>query len=173
MTTAEWDIKPRSNACSQCQQTFADKQTYHTLLSIAPAGYQPADLCETCYARAGRAAAFSYWQAEFRVPPPPPPEAIQKDTAETLLRKLIESKEPVDEAPRYILAVMLERKRLLKHRDTIHEENGREVLVYEHAITGETLMVADPHLHLDQLEQVQQQVSELLGAKPAVKSVVS
>ena len=40
--------------------------------------------------------------------------------------------------------------RLHEHYAKIHEENGREVLVYEHAITGETLMVADPHLHLDQ-----------------------
>ncbi len=43
------------------------------------------------------------------------------------------------------------------------------MLVYEHAATGETFTIADPHLRLDQLEDVQRQVAALLGgeAEPA------
>jgi hypothetical protein len=54
--------------------------------------------------------------------------------------------------------VMLERKRILKHRDTLEGD----VLVYEHAATGESFAVPDPKLRLDQLEEVQRQVAELL-----------
>jgi hypothetical protein len=105
---------------------------------------------------------LSYWQGEYKVPAPPPPEPIQKETAETLLRKLVESTDPNHTAARYILAVMLERKKILKHRDTVADDNGRELLVYEHAGTGESFTVPDPHLRLDQLAEVQQQVAELL-----------
>lgn len=158
----EWDIQPRGQMCSACQQPFADQQTYHTLLSTTPTGYERRDLCATCFGSASRAGVFSYWQGEYKLPAPPPPEPIQKDTAETLLRKLVEAKDPHQAGACYILAVMLERKKILKHRDTVTDEAGRELLVYEHAGTGDCFTVPDPHLRLDQLEEVQRQVAGLL-----------
>jgi len=159
----EWDIQPRSHVCSACQQPFADKQIYHTLLSLAAAGYERRDLCANCFPAVPREGMSSYWQAEYKMPAPPPPEPIQKDTAETLLRKLVETKDPNRAGACYILAVMLERKRILKHRDTVDD-----MLVYEHGGTGESFTVPDPKLRLDQLEEVQRQVAELL--QPAAAS---
>ncbi|HUJ09084.1 MAG TPA: hypothetical protein VL171_03595 [Verrucomicrobiae bacterium] len=157
----EWDIQSRADVCAVCQRPFVDKEVYHTLLSLEPTGYQRRDLCGNCHANASRVGVLSYWQGEYRVPAPPP-EPIQKETAETLLRKLVESTDPGQAAARYILAVMLERKKILKHRGTVHEKNGGELLVYEHTRSGESFTIPDPHLRLDQLEQVQREVSELL-----------
>jgi hypothetical protein len=158
----EWDIQSRADACTNCQRAFVDQEAYHTLLSLDGAGYARRDLCGTCFASASRDGVISYWQGEYKLPPPPPPEPIQKETAETLLRKLVESTDPSHEAARYILAVMLERKRILKHRDTVREEDGGELLVYEHARTGESFTLPDPHLRLDQLARVQEEVAALL-----------
>lgn len=158
----EWDIQSRGDACTACQRPFADKEVYHTLLSVDATSYARRDLCGACFAGTSRDGVISYWQGEYKLPPPPPPEAIQKETAETLLRKLVESTDPAHEAARYILAVMLERKRILKHRDTVHEENGSDLLVYEHARTGESFTLPDPHLRLDQLTHVQEEVAALL-----------
>jgi len=163
----EWDIQPRSNSCSACGQPFGEKQVYHTLLGMAAEAYTRRDLCSACVANAVRDGVISYWQGEYKLPPPPAPEAIQKETAETLLRKLVESTDPSHASARYILAVMLERKRILKHRDTATDANGTDLLIYEHAQSGESFTVPDPHLRLDQLEEVQQRVAELL--QPAQK----
>jgi hypothetical protein len=161
----EWNIQPRSTACTSCGSPFGENQTYHTLLTIAGNEQQRRDLCEPCFAGANRDEFASYWQGEFKLPPAAAPEPIQKDTAETLLRKLGETNDSGHVAARYILAVMLERKRVLRHRDTIINENGNEVLVYEHAQSGESFSLIDPHLRLDQLEQVQQHVADLLNPK--------
>lgn len=168
----EWDIQPRASICTGCGQAFADKQAYHTLLALTPAGYDRRDLCGTCFPAADRASVLSYWQGEFKMPPPLPPEPLQKENAETLLRKLVESTDPSHAPARYILAVMLERKKLLKHRDTVTDAQGTELLIYEHAQSGESFTVPDPHLRLDQLAEVQEQIAELLapGKKPAVES---
>jgi hypothetical protein len=165
----EWDIQSRADACTKCQRPFADKEPYHTLLGTDAGGYARRDLCGACFADASRDGVISYWQGEYKLPPPPPPEPIQKETAETLLRKLVESTDPSHEAARYILAVMLERKRILKHRDTVRGENGDELLVYEHARTGESFTLPDPHLRLDQLTRVQEEVAALL--RPAGEKV--
>jgi hypothetical protein len=158
----EWDIQSRATACAACQEPFADKQVYHTLLSFGAEGYQRRDLCAECLPQASRDKVLSYWQGEYKVPAPPPPEPIQKETAETLLKKLCESNDPAQAAARYILAVMLERKRILVHRDTVREDDGKELLVYEHKVTGESYTIPDPHLRLDQLTEVQQQIATLL-----------
>lgn len=161
--TTDWDIQSRASACTTCREPFTDKQTYHTLLGMTAAGYQRRDLCTECYLKVMREGVLSYWQGEYKMPPPPPPEPIEKNDAESLLRKLVESTDPNHAAARYILAVMLERKRVLKHRDTTHEADGKELLVYEHAQTGESFTIPDPKLRLDQLVEIQQQVADLLG----------
>ncbi len=162
----EWNIQSRAHACEACTQPFADKQPYHTILLDEKAGLRRSDICEPCWQKnfatnaTSRAGFISHWQGIFEVPPPVV-DAIQKETAETLLRKLIEQNDPAHAPAAYILAVMLERKRLLKVKEQI-KRDGQRIFVYEHPKTGDIFTIADPDLHLDQLEQVQQDVANLL-----------
>ena len=64
---------------------------------------------------------------------------------------------------RYILAVMLERKKLLKEIETRRGEDGSRLRIYEHTKTGEVFIVPDPQLRMDQIADVQGQVAGLLG----------
>jgi hypothetical protein len=59
---------------------------------------------------------------------------------------------------------MLERKRVLKHVKTESRKGGRRVLIYEHGATGDVFVVPDPQLRLAELETVQNEVGQLLGA---------
>jgi hypothetical protein len=61
----------------------------------------------------------------------------------------------------YVLAAMLERKRVLKQVKTEETREGR-VLIYEQGSTGDVFIVPDPQLRLDELENVQNEVAELL-----------
>ena len=88
-------------------------------------------------------------------------DAIQKDTAETLLRKLIEQNDPRYAPAGYILAVMLERKRIFKVKEQIMRD-GQRVFIYEQPKTGDIFTIADPDLQLNQLEEVQRDVAQLL-----------
>ena len=171
MPIEEWDhLQSRSPLCNGCQKPFADKEDYHTALSLTAEGYRRRDLCAACWSGTEHASAVSYWQGTFQVPLPPKPETLKKEDAESLLRKFIDSKDPGHANARYILAIMLERKRTLKHRDTT-EQDGQKILIYEHARTGETFLVPDPRLRLDQLEAVQTEVSALLAPPPALTPV--
>ena len=61
----------------------------------------------------------------------------------------------------YVLAVMLERKRILK-QIRVEQTGDRPVLIYEHTKTGDVLIVPDVKLRLDEIEHVQNEVSQLL-----------
>ena len=127
--------------------------------------FRRSDVCKTCwpvkFADAQSIGGFiSQWQGVYEAPPPVT-EAIQKDTAETLLRKLIEQNDPSHAPAAYILAVMLERKRILKVKEQVVRE-GQRIFIYEQPKTGDVFTIADPDLHLDQLELVQRDVAALL-----------
>jgi hypothetical protein len=104
---------------------------------------------------------FSFWRSKFEPPAPPAPETLAKETAEDLLRRYIEEDEPQHANTRYILALMLERKRILKQTDTQQDGNER-ILIYERAKTGEVFVIRDPQLRMDQIAVVQGQVGDLL-----------
>ncbi|PYK62291.1 MAG: hypothetical protein DME21_06760, partial [Verrucomicrobia bacterium] len=112
----------------------------------------------------------SHWQGVFEVPPAQP-EPIQKETAESLLRKLVEQNDLKYGAAGFILAVMLERKRILKIKEQL-QRDGRRVFIYEHPKTGDVFTIADPNLRLDQLEDVQRDVAHLLeqGLNPTAEA---
>ena len=161
----EWNIQSRAHACEVCAQPFADRQAYRTILFEEGKELCRSDICEPCAQKAGdarcRAGFISQWQGIYEAPPAHPVEAIQKETAETILRKLIEQNDPRYAPAAYILAVMLERKRILKQIDTTETDSGR-TLVYEHVKTGEVFLIPDPQLRMDQIESVQNEVAALL-----------
>ena len=62
----------------------------------------------------------------------------------------------------YVLAAMLERKRVLKQVKIESRDGGSRVLIYEQGTTGDVFVVPDPQLRLDELESVQNEVAQLL-----------
>lgn len=167
----EWNLQSRAHACQGCHKAFADKEPYHTLLLEEKQQYQRLDICAGCWSSQYREGAsdrkgyISQWQGLYQAPPAAPPDPIQKESAEGLLRKLIESEDPKHGPVCYILAVMLERKRLLKIKEQLQRE-GRRVFIYEHPRTGDMFTITDPNLQLNQLDEVQRAVAELLNPPP-------
>jgi len=162
----DWNIQSRAHACEACGKHFVDKQSYHTLLFDEKAAFRRLDICQACWEKQysdgarDRKGFVSYWQGMYEAPPPPS-EPIQKETAESLLRKLIELNDPRYIPAGYILAVMLERKRLLKVKEEMSRD-GRRIFVYEQPKTGDLFTIIDPQLQLTQLEAVQHDVAQLL-----------
>lgn len=163
-TNQDWDIKPRGNACAACQGPFGDKQTYVSHLAFGAEGYLRQDYCFACWAKGEkREGTISIWHGVFHPPPPPPEEPLKKETAESLLRSLMKDNDPAHKNVIFILAVMLERRRLLVEREVQTREDGATLRVYEHRLTGDTFVIIDPQLDLNQLGHVQEEVMRMLG----------
>jgi hypothetical protein len=163
----EWNIQSRAHVCQACEKHFADKQPYHTMLIDLRHEIQRRDLCEPCWKKehgegaSDRKGFISHWQGVYELPPPAAPEPIQKENAESLLRKIMESNDAKYAAASYILAVMLERKRLLKVKEQV-KRDGQRIFIYEQPATGDVFTIPDPNLQLNQLEAVQRDVAALL-----------
>lgn len=162
----EWNIQSRSHTCHECSKPFEDREALHTLLSMGNEGLDRQDLCVACWdqhhAEGGnhRRGFISHWKNTY-LAPAPVAEVIRKESAETLLRQLIDRNRREDDSACFVLAVMLERKRLLKLRGR-SVQDGRRLQVYEHAKSGDVFTVWEVELRLDELEAVQRRVADLL-----------
>jgi hypothetical protein len=160
----EWAITHRADACAITHRPFVPGEYFYTLLYHSAEGYRREDLSEEAWQnRNENIQPFSFWKSRYEPLPPKSPEPLPRENAEQLFRRLIASKNPPANAC-YVLAAMLERKRLLKQVKTESRDDGKRLLIYEQAETGDVFVVPDPQLRLGELETVQNEVAQLLSA---------
>jgi hypothetical protein len=164
-----WHVRSRGRECTATQRPFVAGEIIITALFPDPesSGYLRRDFsAEGWNAQQQSADAadvpFSFWRTTFSgssaqesVNP------VNKLSAEEILVRLVEEDEEHTENTRYILAVMLERQKLLRETDSQRTASGI-VRVYEHRKTGEVFIVKDPDIPLADVEAVQNEVFALL-----------
>lgn len=178
---AEWNIPAPVGRCAATGREFAEEERIVSALfwRAAASAYERRDYALDAWKEASAAAQadegfLSSWRSAYKKPLPPPPETLSKDDAEGWLRRLLELRDPQHDNACYILALMLERKRQLKELDR-KEVEGKPVLIYEHPASGETWIVPNPALRLDEMAKVQAEVAALLagGIVPTVTTTAT
>ena len=169
MLTQEWNIQSRALQCAVSGRPFEKGERVFSALYWREGQYQRVDLCaEAWQARNENIEPLSAWQTDFVPPAPPAPESLRKDDAESLLRRLVAENVPGTRNARYILALMLERKKVVRQIERQRPE-GLSVLVYEHLPSGEVWLIEDPGLKLGELSAIQDEVAHLLAPAEGVK----
>jgi len=170
MLTQEWNIQARALQCAVSGRPFEKGERVFSALYWREGQYVRVDLgAEAWKARNDNIEPLSAWQTDFVPPPPPEPEALHKDDAESLLRRLVAENAPGTRNTRYILALMLERKKVLRQIERQRQE-GQSILVYEHLPSGEVWLIEDPGLKLSELSAIQEEVAHLLTPAEASSS---
>ena len=161
---ADWEIKSRAHVCARTGVEFQPGESFYTLLIREGDGFRREDISEPAWeARNDNIEPFSFWRSKYEPPPPQRPDPLPRDDVEGLLRRLVAENDPAYSNVRDILALMLERKRLLRPM----ESRDDDMLVYEHLATGETIVIANPHLSFEQIPAIQKEVSALLSPDSA------
>ena len=167
MALAEsWHVRTRSRECAATERPFEDEEAIVTALFPDPesSGYLRRDYTVEAWEQRGddEEVPFSFWRSVYHVPESETREdPIKQLSPEELLERLIEEDQEHTENTRYILAVMLERKKLLRETDSQEMSNGI-MRVYEHRKSGEVYLVRDPNIPLEQVEAIQEEVFVLL-----------
>lgn len=158
----DWPIKHRADACARTGRPFQPGEQFYTLLFREGDRFRREDLSEEAWAqRNENITPFSFWKTRYEPPPLEPLEPLGKESAEDILRRLLAGNDRAHVNACYVLAVMLERKRVLKQIKT-DTSDERPVLIYEHGKSGDVFIVPDVRLRLDEIEHVQHEVSQLL-----------
>ncbi|MEM9479286.1 MAG: hypothetical protein AAGA58_06440 [Verrucomicrobiota bacterium] len=173
----DWKIKSRSHQCALTEKPFEDKEEIYTAIFLAETeedgDFQRRDFCIDAWdGHHEELKPFSYWRTAYQAPPPPEEEVLQKQSAEAQLRQMIEEDSAETENSRYILALLLERKKTIKETDRQQVSDGL-IRIYEHVGSGEVFIVKDPQLPLNEVTRLEGEVERLFpstsGSSPEGK----
>jgi len=163
---ASWEVKSRATQCLETEAAFAEGDVICSRLVVTSEGWERQDFSKGAWNREKQDESLFYWQTKFRLPPPKKEEPFKEENAEEFLRDFVEKNDPEAVTTVFILAVMLERKRILIERGVQRDPDGKPVRIYEHKDSGETFFIVDPELALDQIAEVQMEVARTLGWLP-------
>ncbi len=169
----EWNIRSRGHVCSLCQKPLVDHAPVISVLKEISSGYERFDCHPECWKTATRDwEPFSFWDGVYFAPlKEEKKEPLKKEDAGELLRHLITLDDPSMKNVIYVLAVMLERSKILVERDRKGQADGTIRRVYEDRKNGDTFVILDPRIRLENLPEVQRQVVALLSGTKTLGEV--
>jgi len=154
----DWEFKPRSEVCCDTGRPFQDKEVYFTVLKQGAEGLLREDLCQEAWGnRYKDPEVISFWRSTFQPRAEEEETTVDPTDAESVLRHLLDAKEPGHEKTCCLLALLLERKRILKVRERT-EIQSNQVVIYEHVPSQETLAVPDVDFQLSELAELVNQL---------------
>ena len=169
----EWNIRSRGHECSLCGKALLDKTPMVSALRETSGGYERFDCHPECWKAQERDwEPFSYWDGVYLAPVKEARnEPLKKEDAGELLRQLVTLDDPAMKNVIYVLAVMLERSKILVERDRKELEDGTIRRVYEDRKQGDTFVILDPRIRLENLAEIQGQVIALLSGTKTLGEV--
>jgi hypothetical protein len=162
-----YSIKSRAHRCHLTDKPFAEGETFVAALFPDPesSGYLRRDYSAQAWENRvdeeGSEEPFSFWRSHYKPPVKEEQVEVTSHDPEGLFAKLVEENEEHTENARFILAAMLERKKLLRETDTQHLPTTL-LRIYEHRKTGDVYIIRDPQIALSDVESIQEEVQQLL-----------
>jgi len=160
---ASWEVQSRSARCADTEEAFEEGEAFMSRLVARPDGMHREDFKLKAWNEERKKDALFYWKSQFRLPAPKKEEPFREENAEEFLKDLVTKDDPSLVNTLFILAAMLERKRLLVERGVQRDPEGRRIRIYEHKDGGDTYFIQDPELDLESIDDVQREVALQLG----------
>lgn len=161
MTMTEYEIKPLSLRCALTGRELKPGEFYYSVLSESPEGFSRHDYSAEAWTRPPEGA-IGFWRSKV-------PEATGKKRSQLVddsvilefFNRLAGEQDDYKINFRYILALLLVRKKVLK-LEAAERDGDREVLVLRSPTTREQHRVINPALTEEQLGAVQTEVERVL-----------
>ena len=155
----KWNISKISNSCYKSNELFDDNETVISELVFENGIFERRDYKYQCFNTNNQS--LSSWKTIFKLQKPKE-EIIKKDSIEDLLRKKISLENNDSINIIFILAIMLERKKVLIEKSFFFDDDNKKIRIYEHKKTNESFTIIDPQLSLNEIEPLKEEVYDLI-----------
>lgn len=157
---SEWDINKPLGQCFGTSRKIESGEEYVGALVRTEEGLQRRDFCAE-YWESEKPDVFCYWKTKLPHPDQKRQLFVDDQMLMAFFERLEKETEPEKINFRFVLALILMRKRILKYDDT-RIDDGREI--WRLRIVGDKHIaeVVNPHLDEEQIEQLSSQIGEIL-----------
>ncbi len=159
----EWEIAKSQHQCSTCQGPFQELQEYYSALYEVGDTFQRKDFCITCW-KGPADDMFSFWKTQVPAKEAKPKKFVDDDVIIDFFRRLEGATEDLKINFRYILALVLMRKKLVRFEGTRRDPSGEFLKV---KLRGEDTVqeVFNPNMTPEMMQQVTVEVGRILNVQ--------
>ena len=168
---SEWQMPRPGKTCAGCRRGFEDGETFQALLDETPEGYERRDYCLDCPPPA-EPVPIATWKAHRPPAQSKKPQTFDREAVYSFFLRLEDADEPEKLRLRFVLALLLWRKKVLKFTQST-ETDGGETWEFSTPRTGENHHVHRPELDEEQLERLSLQLEHLLAGSPGEPGLTS
>ena len=166
----QWEVAKTLGVCAGCGQTLAPNQDYCAALleqagnaGSSSEGFERRDYCESCWERL-RPEVFCFWKTRFPEPAQKKKLLVDDEVLLDIFERLAGTEERVKINFRFVLALILMRKRILKYQQTDYRD-GQEFWIMGQVREQTTHEVLNPRLDDAQIQEVSEQLSTILRSE--------
>jgi hypothetical protein len=156
-----FQIQPNTRRCCVTGSELRPGERYYSVLVDEAGKFVRRDFSEQAW-QGPPAEAFGFWAGKVSASPGPRRQPIDDEMLLDCFRRLEGQTDPARLNFRFVVALLLTRRRRLKFEEAV-QEDGREVLCLRCARTGTRHRVVNPNLTEEETAAVQEQVFEALG----------
>ncbi len=160
---ADWEIKKTLGQCFGTETPFEPGQEYYAALVESEQGLERRDF-GIMYWQEHKPEVYCYWKSRMPHPEQKKKLFVDDDMLIAFFDRLAEETDSEKVNFRFVLTLILMRKRKLKYESSEMDAAGRELWTLR--VTGQdrSATVVNPHLSEDQIEQLSGQMGQILQA---------
>ena len=156
----EYEISHRTGVCFVTQRTLNEEQEFYAVLFEKPEGFDRRDYSLDAW-QGPPEGYFCYWKSRVPKNEEKKKLLVDNDVLINLFIRLEDTEEPVKKHFRFVLALILMRKRLLKYESTTLE-NEQEYWRMRRTGEDTRFLVLNPRLTDEQIEAVSKELGAIL-----------
>lgn len=158
---ADWEIKKPSGRCAGSGEPIPVGQEFYAALVETEQGLQRQDF-SVQYWQTHQPAVYCYWKTRMPEPNQKKRLLVDEQMLMAFFDRLAEETEPQKVQFRFVLMLILMRKRRLKYESSRINANGQEVWTLRVVGQDRTAEVINPHLSDEQIQNLSEQMSQIL-----------
>jgi hypothetical protein len=157
-----YDVPRPAGHCAVTGRKIEPGEKFFAAIRETPEGLGRADVAPEAWADFDKANLLAFWQAVMPHHEEKKKVFVDDEVLCTLFERLADAAEPVKVNFRFVLGLILMRKRLIVYEDA-RREDGRDLWVVRLKGKDERLSLIDPKLDEQQVTEVSQQLGEILN----------
>lgn len=157
------NISKPTGVCLKCEQSFEPGTEYVATVREIDEQFERRDYCVGCHDGAAEdASVVAVWQARAPEPKEKRKLFVDDDVLMNFFRRLEGDENDSRINFRFVLALVLMRKKLLVYEGSEKLDDGGEVWTMRYKGGDETCRVLDPHMDEDKIAEVSEQLNQIL-----------
>lgn len=160
--SGSFDVPRPGGRCAASGRAIEPGEKFIAAVRETPAGMERLDVAVEHWDAFDRTGLLAFWQTVMPRSEQKKKVFVDDEVLCTLFERLADAAEPVKVNFRFVLGLLLMRKRLVIYEDTRHED-GRDVWVVRMKGKNDKLELVDPKLDEQQVAEVSGQLGEILN----------